>query len=326
MSGEVEKNLTSTLQTSEMDAVGESVLNALGDIASQLSEHSNVLTQSASEFEALLAVAQGKFQELSDRLDATDISAEVESVQAAVSVEDRLTDALEQLQTAMSDWESEIASVQNAWGEVCDQTIETIDALGEELNQLEDAFAQAQQDVQDASSGFEAVISQLTEQVQSFQSMLNTSFEALTADLANTHQTALTEGFDGLIEQVGETQKTELDQHFIQHSEDLNQLYNTFGTEIDDLGDDLKDRCTQLLEDAGHYCTDEAKHELETAMRDTVEGAIADFATEIAENLVLMGVGSSVTGSLSPVLPELIVAKKTAELVNAGLDAVDDLF
>jgi DNA repair exonuclease SbcCD ATPase subunit len=326
MSGEVEENPTSTLQTSEMDAVDEFVLNVLGNVASQLPEHSNVLNQSVSEFEGLVAEAQGNFQELSDRLNATDISAEVESFQAAVSSEDRLTDALEQLQTAMSDWESEIVSVQTAWGEACGQTIDTLDALGEELNQLEDTFAQAQQDVQDTASGFEAVIAQLTAQVQSFQSTLNTSFEALTADLADTHQTALTEGFDGLIEQVGETQKTELSQHFTQHSEDLNQLYSTFGTEIDGLGDDLKDRCTQLIEDAGQYCTDEAQHELGTAMRDTIEDTITDFATEIAENLVLMGVGSSVTGSLSSVLPELVVAKKTAELVNAGLDAVDDLF
>ncbi|MGB7415248.1 MAG: hypothetical protein WA902_13670 [Thermosynechococcaceae cyanobacterium] len=326
MSGEFEEKTTSMLQTSGVDDIDESTLNMIGEVASQVAEYSNIMNQSASEFEAVLAAAQDKFQELGDRLATTVISAEVESFQAGVGIEARLTDTLEQLQTAMSDWESEISSVQTVWAAECDQTIEALDVLDEELNQLEDTFTQAQQDIQDASSGFDELISQLTAKVQSFQSRLNISFEVLTADLTDTNQTALIESFDGLSEQVGEVQKTQLSQNFTQYSDDLNQLYSNFDTEIDVIGNDLKDRFIQLFEDSGHYCTNEAKNELEAAMRDTIEDVMADFVSEISENLVLMEVGSSVTSSLSPVLPELVVAKKAAELVNAGLDFVDDLF
>jgi DNA repair exonuclease SbcCD ATPase subunit len=305
MSVASDENMASISHFPRQDIISESALNALNTILSQLSENSNALTQSASEIESLITIGQDNFQELSDHLDAVNIATEAETFESSVGDADRLTEGLEQLQTAVGDWESELANTQTTWVETCEQTVEALDALGEDLNQLEESLDQAQQEVQDAASGFEAVIAQCTEQVRSFQSALNTSFEALTTDFTDTYSATLTESFEGLIGQVGETQKMALSQHFTQQFEELSQLYNTFGAETENLGNELKDRCTQLLEDAGHYCTDEVQHELETAMRDAIEEAIAAFALEIAENLVLMGVGSSVTSSLSPVLPVL---------------------
>jgi small ligand-binding sensory domain FIST len=77
-----------------------------------------------------------------------------------------------------------------------------------------------------------------------------------------------------------------------------------------------------MLQNMGNHCEDSLKHELEAAFKEAIEDVIEELIAEIVESIILMGVGSAVTSSISYILPALVVAKKTAELANAGLDLV----
>ncbi len=63
-------------------------------------------------------------------------------------------------------------------------------------------------------------------------------------------------------------------------------------------------------------------NQLASAFRDVVERVIAALAEQIAMMLTEMVAGQATTTALSPILPELLVAYKALQAVNALLDAV----
>ena len=165
-------------------------------------------------------------------------------------------------------------------------------------------------------------MAQLLQQVETFQSEAEKDFEELSTEIVDTHTTYIETSFSTFSEQVSQTQLAEITNQFSNFENNLTNLYSSFNSEVEGLGDKLKDRCSEIIQDMGNHCEDSLKDELETAFKDAIESVIEEMLEEIIENITLMAIGSSITGSISYILPELVVAKKTAELANAGLDVI----
>ena len=68
------------------------------------------------------------------------------------------------------------------------------------------------------------------------------------------------------------------------------------------IGETLKDKVTETFEDA-------------------IENAVKGLIAEVGENVTMMTVGTTVTGAMSPVLPQLAAAKVAISAINAVLNA-----
>lgn len=58
---------------------------------------------------------------------------------------------------------------------------------------------------------------------------------------------------------------------------------------------------------------------MEESLVNTVREGVEAFAAEIVENIATTELGVATTGSLSPVIPELVAAQKLADIINAIL-------
>ncbi|MEG4590051.1 hypothetical protein QUA54_33270 [Microcoleus sp. MOSTC5] len=238
------------------------------------------------------------------------------------SAENELDELWESIQQTASEFEQELTQAQSELDQTYDQAKDSLAEIAESITALEETVTQTRQETEVVLTGFTNAIAQLQSQVESFQSAIEADFEALSGDLTDVHTTAVEAGFGDLIEQVSQTQLTQLSDQFSHFSESMTALYSTFNTEVDGLGTQLTDRCSQMLKDLSQHCGEAAKSELETAFQDVIEDAIAAMVEEVIQSIVLMTVGSSITASISYSLPALVAAKKIAELSNAGLDAL----
>jgi hypothetical protein len=70
------------------------------------------------------------------------------------------------------------------------------------------------------------------------------------------------------------------------------------------------------MENTSEYAGETMKDKLIETFEDAIENAVKAMISEVAENIVMMTVGTSVTASLSPILPELIAAKVTVGIIK----------
>lgn len=293
------------------------------DAISNLSASSDDLERLAESLTAQLQSVSQALQVVVEELDPDATVSELKTLQAAAnSAEDELDELWESVQQVVSEFEQELAEAQSGFDATCEQAKGDLAEISEAIAALEETVAQTQQETEAELTGFTEAIAQLQSQVESFQVAIEADFEALSSDLSEVHTSAIENGFTDLIEQVSQTQLTELEGHFTHFSENITTLYSNFNQEVDGLGDQLQDRCVQLLQEVSQHCGEAAKSELEAAFQDLIEAAIAAMLEEVVQSIVLMTVGSSVTASISYSLPALVAAKKTAELVNDGLGAI----
>ena len=98
---------------------------------------------------------------------------------------------------------------------------------------------------------------------------------------------------------------------------------SNFNTDVETHGDDLKTRITEILQNTGEYAGDTLTGELNDAYSNAIETSVEAMISEVGENIATMAMGSGVTTSLSPVLPQLAAAQIAVEAINSVLDAID---
>lgn len=100
------------------------------------------------------------------------------------------------------------------------------------------------------------------------------------------------------------------------------QLFETFGGSIEEVGSHLMETGGQVFQDMASYTEQHAvesvKKEVEKAIGDVIEGLLGEFA----ESIAMMGVGAATTTALSPFVPELVIAKNVAKVVNEIIEAL----
>jgi hypothetical protein len=80
---------------------------------------------------------------------------------------------------------------------------------------------------------------------------------------------------------------------------------------LDNAAKNLSDRVSGETRALGTYVEERAKAELQARLEAVMERTLTELANDVAENALLTQVGMSLTATLSPVLPQLLVAKLT---------------
>ncbi len=301
----------------------EQAHQAISSACAELADNHEAISLCAESLETSLSETQQNLETALEDIDPTDIIAELDNLTTATGqTESQLDEFVQSVQSVVDDFEQACVEAQDTFDGTCGQLQTTLTTIGDGLNALEERLSQAQNETESTFSGLSAAIAQLHSQVGEFQTSVETGFEDCSLAITDTHVSAIGEHLDAFCEQISQTQLTELTSHFAQISDQFTNLYSTFTSDIDELGDQLQARCHKILEDTGQHCENELKGKLETAFREMIEEAIRELMAEVIENTTLMTAGSSITGALGPILPELVAAKKAAELINDGLDLV----
>ena len=166
-------------------------------------------------------------------------------------------------------------------------------------------------------------IAQLQSQVEEFQSQTETSFEELDNDISETHASQVETNFSNFSDRLTGEHTEQITSSFDDFEVNFSDSFTSFGSEVEGHGDDLKARVTEILQSTGEYAGETLTGELQDAYSNAIDNSVEALIAEVGENIALMSMGSGVTTSLSPVLPQLVAAQIAVEAINSVLDAID---
>jgi hypothetical protein len=211
----------------------------------------------------------------------------------------------EQLQTAFNDlhdagFEVVRAGHEELTGSVHELESSTLDAfqqLGQGVSQL----------VSTAGSISSETVHRFTETAQHLSGpaseLVHGTFGDLKTALESTAASSVQNAFGELEQQFG-------------------QLFEDFGGTVEEVGTHLMETGGQIFQDmvqyTEHHAVDGVRKEVEKAIGEVIQGLL----TEFAESIAMMGVGAATTTALSPFVPELVVAKNVAKVVNEIIEAM----
>lgn len=114
----------------------------------------------------------------------------------------------------------------------------------------------------------------------------------------------------------------EITGYFTNFGKEFEELYNSFASEVEGMGDELQQRGAEIIQNVVSQFEDETKEQIENSFKDAIEDVVKEMLEEVRENFTMMSIGTSVTSALSPI-PTLVAAKVAMATANAILDAVD---
>jgi DNA anti-recombination protein RmuC len=221
-------------------------------------------------------------------------------------------------QTLVSEVNDTWEEVGTAWTQADDaftQCLESCDSAEEQLTQGSAEFKTMFVDLGEASS-------QHQEQVTAFQTNAESDFEDFDNELAGSHTEAIESCFNEFSQQLTQDQMSVMTDHFDELGTNLTERAGAFITEAESLGDDLAQRCSEIMQNLTDHVGNELEETLKEVIAGLVEDAITALLNEVIEGGVLMTAGAATTGTLAPILPGLKAAELALKAINAILDAI----
>jgi hypothetical protein len=227
------------------------------------------------------------------------------------TMQDTVTQALTEVQTEV---DTACATAQGT----CSETTTA-------LTQLAATLQESQAATQALLSEFATAMDTLQQRVQAFQAKAESDFTQVYTSLTE-HATAQIEALFGTFgEELLQTQTSQFLGSFTDFETGCTQLYSTFQADIIDMSNHFMARGHEMLHNTAGHVQDTVRRELQEAFDDAVRGVVRALMHEVVETTAVMELGAQVTGMLSPILPELVIAKHALGAINAAREALDTL-
>ena len=305
----------------------------VSEISEQLSDTLNLLTEAK---ERLIDIQDGLPTEDSELAQANTSLAD-----AVNNLESSLTAAASELQSDEQSLEKAFDSLENEIEgalAALDQPAETVNLLHEELrsaidgdntslteqfdqakgifenvksafDEFDEELGEGQTLTDDTLQGLTGIVTDLQTNTQGLQASAEENFERLSTHVGSDQKSQVEASFDELGHQIADLQMGELISHFGDLDTQLSDIFETFSSTTDQMGDEMMELGTDLFQQVGDIVSDEIEEGIKDLIDDTVETTVKDLFEEVAQNMAMMQIGISVTTALVPYIPIIITAK-----------------
>lgn len=258
-------------------------------------------TAASSAVEAATAFAEAQ-REGVDRLGKAVITA-FESLET--TAQERLGQAMEELQQRYDQLDqAAFEALQQVHDEVDDLTEEVEGALDEAFSTFDGSLDELEAELAEAGEQASAV----------FDDVRSTVTDTFGPEMA-----AKFEDFGSEAESLVEDVQGGLDEA----ANAVGSLFEEVGGKFTTLADGFVGDVESIVTDSAAFAGETVKNELEKAAKETVEEIVQGLAEDTAISVLMMTTGSGITGAMSPILPQLAIAKNIVEKINDVLDAMN---
>ncbi len=320
--GDIEARLAS-LQESlrESGAILEEHGRGLEADSALLTTSFQSLVESGTELSDVLQNVAGEFDTSFTNVQDTFSTAQASLEEGLESIEG-FADGLQERWAAAE--ESVEALVANLEG-VRDDAVELIDAAKESV----DEFFEAQEALQEKFEGAGAALeSAAKEQVEKLEASVEGAVErtrGLAESIVGEHRDASLALLGTLVDTVKQAENSTLAEALDTADELVSSIFDGFDQDIGDQAQRWQSAAEQALGGVAENVADQIATEVKEGLQRVIEVGIQTMVEEVAEQIIMMTFGTQTTASLSPVLPELVVAKKLVESINDFLEAMESV-
>jgi phage-related protein len=103
---------------------------------------------------------------------------------------------------------------------------------------------------------------------------------------------------------------------------EFGHVFQSFGGTAEEIGSHLMETGGQIFQDMVSHTEQHAVDAIKTEVEKAIEEVISGLLEEFAESIAMMGVGAATTTGLAPFVPELVIAKNVAKVVNEIIEAL----
>jgi hypothetical protein len=185
------------------------------------------------------------------------------------------------------------------------------DVAKESLNSLQekatDAFAELTQGIDD-----------FTSQWDDDESSSQQSLDNLKSAVSENHTAEVKKQFDGINNSTVETVSNVVSL-FSDSETGFNNFFSAFDTDAVTLAAEFKSKSQEMFGNLKDYAEKECGQVLENALENLAGEIVEGFATEVITSIATAEFGATTTAALSPIIPELALAKKATGVINSIL-------
>ena len=130
------------------------------------------------------------------------------------------------------------------------------------------------------------------------------------------------QAFNDMKEAVEHTATSAVSSAFGELQNEFSHVFNAFGSTADEVGTHLMNSGQEIFDEMVAHTRDHASEKLKGEVEKAIGEAIEGLITEFGESIAMMGVGAATTTAISPFVPELVVAKNVAKVVNDVIETL----
>jgi len=171
----------------------------------------------------------------------------------------------------------------------------------------------------------ETGLNELSEEVASFATQWEAdsatskgSLDTLTTTVAQSHKDEVSKQFNGLNDSTVEA-VTNIVNLATDHETGFNEFFAAFDTDADTLVEEFKAKSQEMFADLQDYTENQCGKVLEDALENLTKEVVEALAAEMIASIAMTEIGVATTSALSPIIPELVIAKKITGAINAVL-------
>jgi len=185
------------------------------------------------------------------------------------------------------------------------------DLAQESLNSLQEKTTDA---FDELTQGIDGFTSQWDADASSSQQALDNLKSAVSED----HTADVKKQFNGINDSTVETVSNVISL-FSDSETGFNDFFSAFDTDAETLATDFKSKAQEMFGNLKDYAEKECGQVLENALENLAKEIVEGFAAEVITSVATAQFGAMTTAALSPIIPELAIAKKITGAINSIL-------
>lgn len=227
--------------------------------------------------------------------------------------------ALQQVQAKLAALSSQVSMFTQAGGELADAWATEQSGLAAACQQFDDASGAAVQALSRQLEEFADHASSVQEQFGEVEQAAQEAFAAITTELVEPWTQALSLDLESLLHDVGETHVTATAQHFDAARQGFEQVRYALEASLGEQSGQFEATIRAELGAFGAHLTAEMQSRLGEAVQGLLEAAVQRMARDIAESIVVSGLGAQTSATLAPLVPQLVAIKHVADALREAI-------
>jgi phage-related protein len=163
---------------------------------------------------------------------------------------------------------------------------------------------------------FKGHLDTLDQHVEQHQSnlteVIHGASEEVTGNITSTFETAYSEFTSAL----HDTHTSDLTQGVSETHEALSGAYDHFHEESSSTSQNLMDTVGHSISEMGTHVGQEIHQGIQEAAEHAIEQALEGLIQDVVQSIAMMGVGEATTAAMSPIIPELAIAKTIVHTID----------
>jgi hypothetical protein len=205
------------------------------------------------------------------------------------------------------------ADVTQAHSDLQQHGFDTVEQAHHTVDEIHD---NAHQENETHFGHFDGHVDNLDQQVEAHENHLQSAIQHASEEVTGNVTSIIETAFSTFSSALSDTHTSDLTQGVSEVHDALGHALEKFQEDASGVAQHLMESVEHSIGDIGSHIGETMTQAIQEAVTETIEKVIEDLIKDILESIVMMETGAAITAALSPILPELVIAKSICDIID----------